>query len=652
MFRNQPLIPKLPVPPLQQTIEQYLENVRPLVPPDAFRCTEQLCREFAASEEAQRLHDYVLQQQQDPAVSNWLSRWWSDSYMTDRSTLGILISPSVSFNPVPATIKASPGLPVDQLSRATVILTIVLDMHRQIRQRTLEPDVIKGTTRFCMMDYDNVFSGVRLPCLGRDQFISHASSNTRHIVVMCNGRIFRFDVLTDDAQNFLSMADLYRGLKEIHQAALSSDVASEARNVGLLTALDRDAWATARAALMAHSARNLRALHDIETAICVFTLDAVDGDSTATSGMTSLLHGTTIVNRVCPELPAGDTFNRWYDKSLQVHMTRNGHSGATFEHSAMDSMPGIRLVRMVMQQEPALWDKLRTEVSTTEKVAAIAPVWREVDFALSEESKGHVAKGSKALASILSRLQIRVLYDPDISFQAVRQLATSPDAFAQMAMQVAFRQVRGFVPSVYESATTKSFLWGRTETLRPLTTDSAAFVAAYFDAFAGTPAIANRGNDDAVKRVGLALRKAAATHARMAGLCGSGQGCDRHLLGLMMAAKELNPVGAPLPPIFTDPSYTAYHTITLSTSQPLSGPGIDSLVGFGPVTEKCIGVGYCMLPHAMTATITSWRQEGEPDGQAVDAFDSFMRVAMANMRQALAATLPSPRVAPKAAPKL
>lgn len=54
----------------------------------------------------------------------------------------------------------------------------------------------------------------------------------------------------------------------------------------------------------------------------------------------------------------------------------------------------------------------------------------------------------------------------------------SPDAYIQMAMQLAWYRTRGDFTATYETALTRFFLHGRTETIRTLSAESREFVLA------------------------------------------------------------------------------------------------------------------------------------------------------------------------------
>lgn len=57
----------------------------------------------------------------------------------------------------------------------------------------------------------------------------------------------------------------------------------------------------------------------------------------------------------------------------------------------------------------------------------------------------------------------------------------SPDAYIQMALQLAWYKATGTYTATYETASTRLFLHGRTETIRTLSLASIAFVDAMVD---------------------------------------------------------------------------------------------------------------------------------------------------------------------------
>ena len=97
----------------------------------------------------------------------------------------------------------------------------------------------------------------------------------------------------------------------------------------------------------------------------------------------------------------------------------------------------------------------------------------------------------------------------------------------------------------YETATTRYFFHGRTETVRSCTREAlelARAVTAELDGAGG-------GGD-----LRSLLDAAVARHDQLMDLCKRGLGCDRHLLGIAVAASE-DEEDSSLPEIFTDPAF-------------------------------------------------------------------------------------------------
>ncbi|PNI68964.1 CRAT isoform 9, partial [Pan troglodytes] len=102
----------------------------------------------------------------------------------------------------------------------------------------------------------------------------------------------------------------------------------------------------------------------------------------------------------------------------------------------------------------------------------------------------------------------------------------SPDAFIQMALQLAYYRIYGQACATYESASLRMFHLGRTDTIRSASMDSLAFVKAMDDSSVTEH-----------QKVEL-LRKAVQAHRGYTDRAIRGEAFDRHLLGLKLQAIE------------------------------------------------------------------------------------------------------------------
>lgn len=207
--------------------------------------------------------------------------------------------------------------------------------------------------------------------------------------------------------------------------------------------------------------------------------------------------------------------NRWADKPVEFVVFDNNNAGILGEHSIMDGTPTVRLCDDVLDMlvdpsfdhgispagSPVLPTPLEWEVSSTIK--------RAIDEA-------NVAA-------------VQLIESQDLTFlrtaygkAAIKKFGVSPDSWAQMIVQLAYRRwLRGEkrVGGTYEAATTRKFYKGRTEAIRVVTSESDAWAASMDD-----PSVGRQEQ----KRL---FDAAAKQHITTAKKCGNAQGIDRHLLG-------------------------------------------------------------------------------------------------------------------------
>ena len=108
-----------------------------------------------------------------------------------------------------------------------------------------------------------------------------------------------------------------------------------------------------------------------------------------------------------------------------------------------------------------------------------------------------------------------------------------------MAIQLAYMRLHGRPGPTYETASTRRFFKGRTETLRSCTNELVDFCRLV-------------DSPSSLRDKKLALLKAISTHNRLMNEACQGHGCDRHLFGLSTLAEEY---GFSIPELFKEPAY-------------------------------------------------------------------------------------------------
>ena len=181
----------------------------------------------------------------------------------------------------------------------------------------------------------------------------------------------------------------------------------------------------------------------------------------------------------------------------------------------------------------------------------------------------------------------------------IKKAGYSPDAYAQMAIQLAIYRLFGKQVGTYEATQMRPFLHGRTETTRSVSPEGEAFVKRM-----GLRQ-QNDMNDESARSEKLSLlREAVQSHVNYIRKAGKGYGVDRHFFGMAML---VNSDETP-PALFSDPLYSRAKTWRVSTSH-LPHPKFDNW-GFGEVVPDGVGVGYAVKKDSCVFNLTARSEHG------------------------------------------
>lgn len=164
----------------------------------------------------------------------------------------------------------------------------------------------------------------------------------------------------------------------------------------------------------------------------------------------------------------------------------------------------------------------------------------------------------------------------------IKQSGFSPDAYVQMAMQVATYRLWGEQVGTYEATQVRPFLHGRTETTRTVSTQSSAFVHQM-----GIRPKMDETDSTARKEKLRLLQEAVDAHVKYIGLAAKAQGVDRHFMGLSMLVKD----GETPPDLYSDPVFARSKRWRVSTSH-LTHPEFDNW-GYGEGKMLEHNLSYC-----------------------------------------------------------
>jgi len=329
--------------------------------------------------------------------------------------------------------------------------------------------------------------------------------------------------------------------------------------IPLLTSLHRDKWAKAHGHLLALSNVNRSSFHDIEQSLFCVCLDDHKVAPTWTAHAENVFHG-----------PRGH--NRWFDKCISLVVDNTARAGCNGEHSPLDAVVPAMMFDVAASREPA------SDPQNAVPLPALTPPVH-LSWVTDAGTKSALEEAQRDADALISDSDVLVIHFTGYGTDWIKKVAKcSPDAFIQQSLQLAYFKIHGTVAPVYESASTRQFLHGRTETCRSLTSQQLSFV----QAFTSPKATPSQKYD--------ALQSACKAHTTYIAAATRAAGCDRHLLGLRLTLTPTDPT----PEIFSDPAYALSQTFRLSTSGLVPSRNIMA-TGFGAVVPDGYGMNYIAL---------------------------------------------------------
>uniref|UniRef100_UPI00358F6CA1 carnitine O-palmitoyltransferase 2, mitochondrial-like isoform X2 n=1 Tax=Myxine glutinosa TaxID=7769 RepID=UPI00358F6CA1 len=451
-MRNQPgshlqeKLPRLPVPRLEDTMRRYLRAQRVLLDDEAYRRTERICSSFEHGE-GHLLQNQLLVYDKENQHTSYVSAFWLDMYLKRKDSLII--------TNVAGDMEMAPG---SQLVCATNVIVSIARFHRTLKAGLLTPahsgslahrhgtGFVSGihpkSGLMCMSQLNHLFGTSRIPQESRDEL--QTTLGTRHFVVLHKGHIYTCNLFDD--LGYISPTRTIMG--NLHHI-LSDSRPPVQFPVASLTAERRDVWARLRKQLQAQGHGS--ALSLIESALFCLCLDEQD----LKADIKQNLFGS-----------GGD---RWFDKSVQVIVGKDGFSGIQMEHSWCDGMISTYIVNMISKDildRPAVTQE--NLMSNLEPATGV----QSLEFDLDSSLQTAVVTAKCNIQTLSASTSLHRLEFQDYGSNFLKGCSVSPDSVVQLALQVAFTRMYGHHAVTQAHCSTGTFLHGRTETFRPATAEA------------------------------------------------------------------------------------------------------------------------------------------------------------------------------------
>ncbi|KAF2366651.1 Acyltransferase ChoActase/COT/CPT [Trinorchestia longiramus] len=570
-FMYDETLPRLPVPPLPQTMERYLRSCAPLLDEEELQATEKVVKEFMAGD-GPVLQSKLLQRAKEH--KNWLEDWWMEhAYLNFREPL----IPYLNIGgPQTLHLTKWPPSHSSAISYVSMFVYSSLIFHQLLREECLQPQTSVKGNHLSMEQFRRLFNTCRVPGQPSDALRSWWKTRREgdcpdHLIVLCNGHIWCF--CPYDSRGEVTVAELEAQFTSIRD---QSDSMGSGPGVASLTSESRDIWAKNCEWLRALSANNAKTLELIESAMFVVVLDNAEPAN---------------MNEVFWESVCGDTSNRWADKSFSIVVTRNGYALSNNDHTPYDAMVLVVLTHFGQRLNEAV--DLRAVGRAGVRPFLPPPKLLKLD--LDPCIISAISSARQKSKKLNSNIEVSFKQYYGFGKNWMKEKKVHPDALVQMTLQLTYYRTYGRMAPTYETATTRQFYHGRTETVKSCTSAAKTFAITMQDPTASL--------QDKVK----ALRTACSGHEELMRQCKGAQGIDRHLFGLYLTALEN---GFDVPAIFTDSAFAKTGgggNYVLSTS---TLGYTDCAGGVAPMVPHGYGVFYTMMPTWIYIMVSTFKDGG------------------------------------------
>jgi carnitine O-acetyltransferase len=497
------------------------------------------------------LQKRLVARREDPNVKNWIYDWWNfAAYLGYRDPVVPYVSYFYSHR--------DDRKRRDPAKRAAAITSAVLEFKKQVDARELEPEYMKKLP-IAMSSYEYMFNCCRIPAKTADYPVKYNPKEHPYIIVVRKNQFFKVYHEVNGKQ--LNTTELEQTFRKVYK------LAEKSAPIGILTTQQRDTWTYAREHLLSAAPSNKAGLEAIEASSFLVCLDDASP--------------VTLEER-SRQYWHGDGSNRWFDKPLQFIVNDNGTSGFMGEHSMMDGTPTHRLNDYA--NELIFTNKLDFD---NPEIRSNLPEPAPIRFKLDKQVDEDLVAAQRHFERQIGQHDLRVQAYQGYGKGLIKKFRCSPDAYVQMVIQLAYHKMYGKNRPTYESAATRRFQQGRTETTRTVSDESVAFCNAMADS--------NVSPEESVKL----FRAALDAHVKYISDASDGRGVDRHLFGLKMCLKE----GEPTPSIFSDPAFGYSSSWYISSSQ-LSSEYFNGY-GWSQVIDEGWGIAYMINENSIQFNVVS-----------------------------------------------
>lgn len=533
-------LPQYPVPDLNETLHKLKESILPFAM-NSEELAEALGLIDSFSRHGGPKLDLLLKHKAS-LTKNWIAKdWWvNEMYLRSRQPLVVHSNPATIYPSFPFDVTNRQKL-VDVSSHLILgLIDFKLALLSGYNPESTSPD--NETTlddQLCYNQYMNLFGTTRIPDLQRDfleikNLAYGQEAEPFYFIVSSRGKFYQVCVqnVQDKTQCLNTVTSALNTI--ISNAEVSSD---DLDGIGILTSQSRPAWAKSFKMLDEDS---IDCIKRSELVVCLDNIKYSDKrDSNSNSLLTSKQESQDFMAALGKHILHSDldnAGNRWFDKTLQLIIVADDNNerllgaGLNYEHSVTEGVVITKLLEY--SYDRAVQSSQGCYQNRPLKSQNLDANYNNLDFSSSsslkqlqmynsshtDELKLDMKRAKSDLAALIGQMELAYLNYSSYGSNAIKSWNCSPDSWFQVALASAYYNIHSRVGACYESASTRQFKFGRTETIRSTTNDVANFCL--------NP---NTNN----------LKRAIVSHKSFSSDANKGQGVDRALLGYKLAFREL-----------------------------------------------------------------------------------------------------------------
>lgn len=497
-FSEQAGLPSLPVPPLAETLDKYLKSASALLSERQIEDVRESVEQFKNSQLGKQLQEALENRSKEKR--NWLDEWWYEAYNDIREPL----APFVSFGALNSLYQPVAG---SQLIRAADVAYGWVQVWDTIRKEQWPITRNRGTT-WDMIQFHNLFNSNRTPARPRDKIerffkTESAGECPSFFIVNCRGVLYKVYGIGKNGQP-KSPDELYHEFKLIDE--VSDDNREEC--IVSLSTMNRDVWADNLTHLVKLSKMNAENVRDIQKSMFFLSLS-----DEVTEGTDELLH----------EAMLSRPWLGWQDKCIGVVVNRDGQVLLQGDHSNIDAI-------VLLQAHDRVASYVRKDPKQPKKLDEFE-LPKRLNFNVDKRIREQIIVAKSDFEKTKSKFRVKAVNVSGFGNDRCRAAKVYTDTVVQIGLQLAFAKTHGFLAPIYETASTRKFYQGRTETVRGCTTEFVDFQQAVLKGTASRAELQGKF---------LAAVKA---HDYLMAECMNGKGFDRHLMGLRKTLELMNGKG-------------------------------------------------------------------------------------------------------------